>query len=327
MTHASTSGSLVISLDFELYWGVRDHSSIDTYRERLEGVPEVVDRLLDLFDRYRVRCTWATVGAMFAEDGDDLRAHCPENRPEYQDASLSPYGWIDSDGPDRDPHLHFAPRLIEAIRDSPGQEIGSHTFSHYYCLERGQTVDHFRSDLTASVALAKRMGVTLRSLVLPRNQISLAHIDCAREFGLAVHRGVESHWCQRPSSRAETAFASRAFRLVDSYVNVTGTNGFPESACADASGWNVPSSRFFRARQLGPVALHALHIRRITRAITRAAMAGEIFHLWWHPHNFGLNPAAECRALETVLQGFSEARDAFGMTSLSMGDFATPAVA
>lgn len=43
------SGKLVISLDFEKYWGMRDHQSIDDYRENLDNVDEVVVRLLEFF--------------------------------------------------------------------------------------------------------------------------------------------------------------------------------------------------------------------------------------------------------------------------------------
>ena len=33
-------GALVISLDYEKYWGMRDKKSIDAYRQNLEGVDE-----------------------------------------------------------------------------------------------------------------------------------------------------------------------------------------------------------------------------------------------------------------------------------------------
>ena len=42
----------------------------------------------------------------------------------------------------QDPY-HFGLSLVRRIKDCPHQEIGTHTFSHYYCLEDGQTPEHF----------------------------------------------------------------------------------------------------------------------------------------------------------------------------------------
>ena len=58
----------------------------------------------------------------------------------------------------RTPHdpEHLAGSLVELIARSAGQEVGSHTFSHYYCLEAGQNGETFRSDLAAAQAIANR---------------------------------------------------------------------------------------------------------------------------------------------------------------------------
>lgn len=67
----------VISLDFELYWGVRDTRGAE-YFETLKSVHEVVPQLLGLFDKYEAACTWATVGALCAEDYQDFIQHVPK---------------------------------------------------------------------------------------------------------------------------------------------------------------------------------------------------------------------------------------------------------
>src|SRR5262245_13071649 len=56
-------GALVISLDFELHWGVRDKRPVDgSYRENLLGAREAIPRMLDLFEEFGIAATWATVG-------------------------------------------------------------------------------------------------------------------------------------------------------------------------------------------------------------------------------------------------------------------------
>jgi len=44
-----TPGIFTISLDFELYWGVRDKRTIDQYRSNLSGVRSAVTQMLQTF--------------------------------------------------------------------------------------------------------------------------------------------------------------------------------------------------------------------------------------------------------------------------------------
>jgi len=51
-------GALVISLDFELHWGVRDRLSAEgPYRANLLGARAAVPRMLALFEKYGVAVT------------------------------------------------------------------------------------------------------------------------------------------------------------------------------------------------------------------------------------------------------------------------------
>src|SRR5713226_8091072 len=58
-------GAFVISLDFELLWGVRDNRTIADYGANILGGREVIPALLDLFAERNIACTWATVGLLF----------------------------------------------------------------------------------------------------------------------------------------------------------------------------------------------------------------------------------------------------------------------
>jgi len=123
-------GILVVSLDFELFWGIRDFARLAEHRERLIRVRGVVPRVLELFRQYGVHATWATVGMLFCSSDAELRRYLPDRLPAYADPSQSPYGDLAQIGRNEfeDP-FHLAPSLIEAIRSAPNQEIGSHTFS------------------------------------------------------------------------------------------------------------------------------------------------------------------------------------------------------
>src|SRR6185437_12045875 len=145
------TGTFTISIDFELYWGVRDTRRLDAFRERLDGARQGIPYTLKLFEQHRIHATWAAA---------------PSMRPGYANGSLCPYRYLEQSA-DIDPHYHFAPELVELIAATPGQEVASHTFSHYYCREAGQTVAAFHADLAAAVRIAAARGIVLRSLVFP----------------------------------------------------------------------------------------------------------------------------------------------------------------
>ena len=144
-------GTLIISLDFELHWGVRDVRTVEQYRENLLGVRRAVPALLNTFAEYDIHATWATVGFLFFNERNDLLRVLPADRPNYDDPRLSPYLDLARIGDDeaQDP-FHFGRSLLMQIRSSPNQEIGTHTFSHYYCLEPKQSLTGFRADLATA---------------------------------------------------------------------------------------------------------------------------------------------------------------------------------
>ncbi|MDN3434315.1 polysaccharide deacetylase family protein [Pseudoalteromonas sp. APC 3356] len=139
--------SFIISLDFELYWGVRDTRG-RKYFKTLKNVHEVVPQLLALFEKYDVACTWASVGALCAENYQDFIQNVPKQLPSYEDKVFSPFYDLDYLS-SLDESFLFAPKIVSAIQNSPKQEFASHTFSHYYALEQGQCIEEFKSDMSA----------------------------------------------------------------------------------------------------------------------------------------------------------------------------------
>lgn len=185
-------GGFVISLDFELHWGVRDHLTVDQYRENLHGVRQAIPAILDLFERYGIRATWATVGFLFFQSLDELKAALPDELPQYGKSSLDPYAALSEVGryEDEDP-FHFAPSLIRKILAHEGQEVGTHTLSHFYTLASGPTLESFRADLRTAKSIARKYDIVLKSIVFPRNQISRQYIRiCAEEGMLASHLSI-----------------------------------------------------------------------------------------------------------------------------------------
>lgn len=309
--------TFVISLDFELNWGVRDKLSIDDYRNNLLGGRVVIPRLLRLFEEYDIHATWATVGFLFFECREDLINACPRRRPHYANRGLCPYEHLQSIGRDEqeDP-LHFAPSLIRAIASFPGQEIASHTFSHYYCQEAGQDQEAFCADLDAALQVASMRRLKLKSIVFPRNQCNSDYLQACRKRGLTVYRGTDECWFAEP----DTAPYKRAVRLLDSYLPISGHRNCYRLQTLPASPLiNIPSSRFLRFRGLTGFDRRLL-LKRITSDLSFAATHGLLYHLWFHPHNFGRCQDEGLAFLTAVLDHVAILRRRYGMASLNMNE-------
>lgn len=314
-------GRLVISLDFELAWGVRDRPDYAGYLPNLLGARLAVPRLLSLFGDHGVRATWATVGFLFCETRDELAASAPEQLPSYDQRDLSPFTSLEEIGAneEEDP-VHYAPSLVKLIDETPGQEVGTHTFSHYYCCERGQTESQFRADLRAAQAIAvKKLGHRLTSIVFPRNQISESHLRVCAEEGLLCYRGVQAGWMYSASEHKADGRLRRAARLAEAYVHVPARR---RSASSDHGLADVPASRFLRPFAPKLRHLDGRRLRRIQAEMTAAALRGATYHLWWHPHNFGSYLEENLQLLRELLAHFDSLRRDGLMVSLTMGEAA-----
>ncbi len=313
-------GALVISLDFELHWGVRDHSAPEAgVAAALVASRDTVTTLAELFVQRDVRATWATVGLLFATSADEAAALMPARRPAYTRPELDPYG--EPIGPDEagDP-LHLAGSLVERLRLLEGQEIASHTFSHYYCMERGQDADAFRADLAAAQAAAASRGLRLKSLVLPRNQWREDYAPVVLETGFECIRGPQPGWANRSRPGEETGLGVRAARLATTYAGPP-LQTFGWDQILSPSGLsNVPASTFLRPLDRRTRSLEPLQYKRILAGMRHAARRGRILHLWWHPQNFVTDPEANLHLLERVLDELDRLRSVEGMHSLSMGE-------
>jgi hypothetical protein len=320
-------GAFVISLDFELLWGVREMAVNGRYRRNLLGARSAIPRILMLFSQFEVAATWATVGFLFARDRDQLADFLPAEQPRYEHTQFDPYRESIGRNEVEDP-LHFGRSLLEIIRETPRQEIGSHTFSHYYCLEKGQNIASFRADLESAQRIAAAtLGVNLRSLVLPRNQFNPGYATAIREAGFLCYRGNQRGGIyDAAETHRATSPVVRATRLADAYIPLS-----PDclqswhDVRSDSALCDVRASRFLRPYNPCSRVLDPLRAGRIVSGMRAAARHGLVYHLWWHPHNLGAHIAESLEFLSGILAEFRVLRDQFGFRSMSMAEAAETA--
>lgn len=315
-------GTLVISLDYELMWGIIDVLTKDGYGQtNVKQVPEVIKRLIALFEKYDVHATFATVGMIMYHGVKELLVDIPKVHPSYTNSLMSPYehDYIQQIKPDEE-CMFFQPEVVKEISKHSGMEMGTHTYCHYYCWAEGQTTDQFDADIRKAIEVAKRDGYELKSIVFPRNQVSDEHLKICAKNGITAYRGNALKYFNEPNSKWE-GIKNRICRLLDAYINVGGMTSIPYNKLERKEGMlNVCASRMLRPYSPKLSFLEGLRLRRIRSEMMHAAKEGELYHLWWHPHNFGANMEENLCFLENVLKTYKDCHDRYGMQSLTMNE-------
>jgi len=321
------NGIFTISLDFELHWGGFEKWPLEQYKTYFFNTRKVIPEMLSRFENHGVHVTWATVGILFHQNRESLQAALPAQKPGYTARELSAYNYMAEKGIGRDEKedpFHYACSLVQQILSTPYQELASHTFAHYYCNEEGQTIDQFRDDLRAAQRSAGLYGKTLRSLVFPRNQFNEDYLRVCREEGFTAVRDNPRDWFWNIRSTQNESAWKRLNRGLDAYLPVGKRNTYTLDSVTAESGLPacIPASRLLRPYRPKEFFLNAMKIARIKSEMERAAKAGEVYHLWWHPHNFGSYPEQSLAGLDEILNHFDYCRKQYAMTSLSMGEMA-----
>lgn len=272
-------GKLVLSIDFELRWGVLDRvgNNVKQYQENIISVHETLPWMLKVFEERNVAATWATVGALGCENWEEFEQARPKIKPSYLNSSLN---YINDFNQKIDPEgkLYFAPRLIEKIIKTKAQELGTHTFGHIYATEPNVTYKEFKEDiLTAKSFLSKKFGRVPVSLVYPRNQVIYPE-QLIDDDVMSIYRGnedvdylsAENQKAKRPLNRAKILIDALAPWISHQYPMHEIENG------------NVKSSAMFRIQLRD--GLRQMHLFKLKQNI-KQLREEEVYHIWYHPHN------------------------------------------
>lgn len=308
-------GTFIISLDFELLWGLSgwDKNQIESYKSHIEGSKLALNRILEVFANYDMKCTIAFVGGMNCHSINELRLVSPKHRPQYRNSLFSSYESlipkIDKLYPS---DLFFCRDVITELAQNSRVELASHTFSHYYCLEEGQCSQEFEADIYTAVNHAKSNGISLKTIIFPRNQVSMNYLNICNQYGLTHYRGNLETFLYCSENTPKKLSLKRVLRLLDTYVNLSGYNTYiyPNK---NGNMINVPGSRFLRPFSPRLAFLEPFKIKRILESIRYAARHSQIYHIWWHPHNFGINTEENIKQLEIICEYYKKMQNKYGM--------------
>lgn len=317
-------GIFTISLDYELHWGVFDSKKLETYEKNIENESTSAIKMLERFEKFDIHATWAVVGFMFASNQAELvKIKKNIHLPKYENSRYNSYYLIDNNVTIfRKPYLYFAPEVVSRIVNSSGQELATHTFSHMYCKESGLTLQAFESDINAALEIAKKFNAEIKTIIFPRNQYTNDFLEKCKNLGITNFRGVESSFMYQTESRDKTSYFNKLLRFSDSFLPISGNNTYSLAEIQKRSNiiTDIPSSRFLRPYSKNLALFDNLKLNRIKNQMKYAAVNSKLFHLWWHPHNFGNDLNRNLLFLDRILEYYRFLNSTYGMTSLNMAE-------
>nr|WP_232337044.1 polysaccharide deacetylase family protein [Lysinibacillus timonensis] len=289
-----------------------------SYDANILGARKAINQILSLFNEYEIHATWATVGLLFCETKKDMVSKLFEINPTYENTRFNPISYLKQVGEDElnDP-LHFGKSLIYEIKEVPHQEIATHTFSHFYCLEDGQTIEQFKKDLLVSIEVHEKYNLNVTSIVFPRNQINNEYLKVCQDLGIFCYRGNAEHPLHK-ARKHNIPLYIKVLKHVDSYINISGSNAYHLEVTENRM-INIRESMFLRPYRTKW--LEHLKYKRISKSMELAAKEKKIFHLWWHPHNFGQQLEENLLMLRKILEHYNYLNEKYDFQSYTMSEF------
>jgi hypothetical protein len=313
-------GIFTLSLDLELIWGTQDLFGPDAFRGACTRERALVGRLLGTLEKFGIPATWCVVGHLLLDS-------CEGAAPKHPEIVRPTHAWVRGDWFQHDPGgteetapLFLGRSLVESIRACRvAQEVGCHSFSHVIFGDRGCSRDTAVSEVGACVALARGLGLDLRSFAFPRNCVG--HLDVLKEHGFACFRGPGPHWYEQDDS---ASLLGRMQHLLDVVRAPPPPTVLPERTPEGL--WNIPGSMIYFP--MHGLRRHVPMSRRVLRAhkgLADAVRRRRIFHLWFHPTNLADETEAMFIGLEAILGEAARLREEGSLRVLTMSGVANEA--
>ena len=304
----------ILSIDFELIWG--GFFLKNKYHQNILNEKKVVTKLLELFKKNNISATWACVGLLFYENLNQIKNECKFLNINYQKKDLSNYNFLNN-LQHINKNYYLASEIISNINSVSEQEIASHTFSHFYTLEKGQLLKDFQIDVKMMDKIAKSNNLNFKSIIFPRNQINENYFQTLYNSNIRVYRGKLENFFIKFLSFLKLKRLNRYLYYLDSHFNIMGSRNF--KIRNNNILMNIPESFFIYPNNNNSI-LSYLRIKRIKRSMTNAAINNQCIHLWFHPHNFSKNIELNFLYFQEILHHYKYLNKKYNMQSINMSN-------
>tara|TARA_Y100000996_G_C22497297_1_gene632897 strand:+ start:209 stop:1132 length:924 start_codon:yes stop_codon:yes gene_type:complete len=304
--------NFVISLDFELKWGMLD--SGQGYNKNILGARKAIPLILETFKEFNIVSTWAIVGMLFNSNYDEFKKYRPSLTIKTE-STINPYN-IELNSPDMQ-NLFFAPELVKLIINSNTHEVATHTYSHFDLSSTNDLSAEFKEDIKMAIKIAReKYNIDLKTIIFPRNKINRKYFSILKELGITHYRGNPNNVLYRFGHNKNNILL-RTLRYIDSFIKITKNNKRKDERSEVLI--DVMASRMLRP-YIKNKFLNYLMLKRIKNEMLMAAKEDYDYHLWWHPHNFGVNTKDNIKNLANILSYYNHLRKKYGMKSTKMSE-------
>jgi hypothetical protein len=280
---------------------------------------------LEVFETKSIHASWATVGLLGYKYLQNQLEDNQNSAIGYEHKPFCPFPLNSEKYLDIPFTIISAHSEIEAILNTEYQELASHTYSHYYTLEKGQSKSDFENDLLKMKGVGSNYSTNFKSIVFPRNQINPQYLKLCHTNGYQTYRGNQQNNLWSNSPFAKESLTKKGKRYVDAYYNISNTQSVKLDSLEIVEGLiNIPANRFLRPNS-GKSLLEKRKVKRIKEEMSNAAIKGEIYHLWWHPHNFSHHMNDNFNQLEEIINHFEMLNKKHGFLSLNMQEIGSAA--
>ena len=310
----SSPGLFTVSIDLELAWGICDIPLTAADREALAKEREIVGRILDLFQRYDMRATWAIVAHLLLQNCPHVsgKLHPDFPRPVTRARNRE---WFFQVSPDPSDQLWYGRDVVDIVRRAkPVQEIGSHSFCHLPFSEELTDSAAIRADLHRARSIHEQNALPFEVFVFPRNTVGF--LRELSEAGIRAYRGKSARWYHS----IPVAAVQRALNLAYFLLGVP-----PRTVTATVDEFgsvNVPDSMLLLGRGGIRRCVSAETLSSMASAgLERAARSGETFHLWFHVSNFAYRTDGQFSVLENILGHAGRLREDGRLEVRTVGEY------
>lgn len=301
-------GVFCISFDIDLLWGRHD-LNYEPFKKPLGKARKIFNVLLSKLEEDKIPATWAIIGHLFLESCKSEKGvlHPEIVRPKY---NWYKEEWFSSDpcsNLKKDP-LWYGKDIVEALKKSSYQEIGSHSFSHVIFGDKGCSKRCADSEVLKCLLLAKKEGIKLESFVFPRNKIG--HLDVLKKYNFKAFRGAQKNFESKNKIIQLAKFLSPTPPPV--YLPKT-----------EQGLVNIPASMYFISAR-GPRRFipRQLIFTKAKLGIDKAIKEKKIFHIWAHLEDFAEKYSEKMRTFNEIIDYAKYKRDEGKIEIKTMRDVA-----
>ena len=218
------------------------------------------------------------------------------------------------------PILFFAPELVKLIISSNIHEVATHTYSHFDLSSKNDLSLEFKEDIKMAKKIAlDKYNIDLKTIIFPRNKINKKYFSILKELGITHYRGNPDNIFYKFGHNKNNILL-RTLRYIDSFIEITKHNNKKNERSEVLI--DVKASRMLRPFIKNKF-LNYLMLKRIKNEMLMAAKQEYDYHLWWHPHNFGVNTKENIKNLANILSYYNHLRKKYGMKSSRMSDISS----